>query len=115
AAVERHDLRETHAMTGNPRVRRAVQATVSTVVLIGLWQIASLFFPHYLFPPVQDVVSRLADIFVSVPLLVEILVTAGRLLAPLLGAFVLGAVVAPMIGRSPAIGNFVNPLLLFLP
>jgi NitT/TauT family transport system permease protein len=101
-------------MMQNPRVGRALQATASTLVLAGLWQIASLFFPHYLFPPVTDVVKRAVDIVVSGPLLVEVLVTAARIFAGLLGAFVLGAAVALMIGRSPLIESYVTPVLVFL-
>jgi len=101
-------------MIRNPRVTRALQATASTVVLAILWQIASQFFPHYLFPPLQDVVKRTFDIFVSVPLLIEVLVTAGRIFAGLLGAFLLGALVAIMIGRSPFIESYVTPVLVFL-
>jgi ABC-type nitrate/sulfonate/bicarbonate transport system permease component len=101
-------------MTRNPRVVRVLQATASTLVLAGLWQIASLFFPHYLFPPVTDVVKRAIDIVVSGPLLVEVLVTAARIFAGLIGAFLLGALVALMIGRSPFIESYVTPVLVFL-
>jgi NitT/TauT family transport system permease protein len=101
-------------MISNPRVVRALQATASTLVLAGLWQIASQFFPHYLFPPVPDVVKRTLDIFVSGPLLVEVLVTAARIFAGLVGAFLLGALVALMIGRSPFIESYVTPVLVFL-
>jgi len=45
-------------MTLNPRLKKFFQASVSIVVLLAAWQIASLFFPHYLFPPVQDVLAR---------------------------------------------------------
>jgi NitT/TauT family transport system permease protein len=101
-------------MTRNPRVVRVLQATASTLVLAGLWQIASLFFPNYLFPPVTDVVKRAIDIVVSGPLLAEVLVTAARIFAGLLGAFLLGAMVALMIGRSPFIESYVTPVLVFL-
>jgi ABC-type nitrate/sulfonate/bicarbonate transport system permease component len=101
-------------MSRSPRVRRALQTIVSTIVLIALWQIASLFFPHYLFPSVPEVIARLADIFVSVPLLIEVLVTAARIFAGLLGAFVFGAILALLIGRSPAIESYTSPVLVFL-
>ena len=65
-------------MIGSPRVIRFLQATASTLVLVVLWQIASWFFPPYLFPPVLDVLHRTLDIFLSIPLLAEVLVTAGR-------------------------------------
>ena len=51
---------------------------------------------------------------VSVPLLIEVLVTAARIFAGLLGAFVLGAIVALLIGRSPTIESYVTPPLVFL-
>ena len=101
-------------MIHSPRVTRFLQATASTLVLVVLWQIASLFFPAYLFPPVGAVVQRTLDIFLSVPLLVEVLVTAGRIFAGLAGAFVLGAIVALLIGRSPMIESYITPVLVFL-
>ena len=48
-AVEPDDLRQADQMISNPRVVRALQATASTLVILGVWQIASMFFPPYLF------------------------------------------------------------------
>jgi ABC-type nitrate/sulfonate/bicarbonate transport system permease component len=101
-------------MTGNPRLTRILQATASTLGIAALWQVASLFFPHYLFPPVPDIVVRTVGILFSWPLLSEVLVTALRIFAGLLGAFVLGAVMALAIGRSPRIEAYVTPVLVFL-
>jgi len=101
-------------MTLNPRLVRALQATASTLVLAAAWQIASLFFPHYLFPPITEVLKRAVDIIISGPLLLEVLVTAARIFAGLVGAFLLGALVALMIGRSPFIESYVTPVLVFL-
>src|SRR5262249_53668991 len=44
----------------------------------------------------------------------EVLVTALRIFAGLLGAFVLGAVMALAMGRSPRIEAYVTPVLVFL-
>ena len=101
-------------MTGNPRLTRILQATASTLGIAALWQVASLFFPHYLLPPVPDIVVRTVGILFSWPLLSEVLVTALRIFAGLLGAFVLGAVMALAIGRSPRIEAYVTPVLVFL-
>ncbi|MBI1980860.1 MAG: ABC transporter permease subunit [Methylocystis sp.] len=101
-------------MIRNPRVVRALQAGASTLALAVLWQIASRFFPPYLFPPVQDIVWRVVDIVITGPLLVEVLRTALRIFAGLLGAFVLGCVMAMVIGRSPRIESYVTPVLGFL-
>jgi ABC-type nitrate/sulfonate/bicarbonate transport system permease component len=101
-------------MTGNLRLTPILQATASTLGIAALWQVASLFFPHYLFPPVPDIVVRTVGIVFSWPLLSEVLVTALRIFAGLLGAFVLGAVMALAIGRSPRIEAYVAPVLVFL-
>ncbi len=50
-AVGRHDLRQADPMIDNPRLVRALQATREHARRSwALWQIASLFFPRYLFP-----------------------------------------------------------------
>ena len=113
-AVERDGLRQADPMISNPQLTRLLQATASTLVLVGLWQIASMFFPPYLFPPVPDIVSRTVGILLSWPLLAEVLITAARIFAGLLGAFVLGCMMAVAIGRSPRIESYITPILVFL-
>ena len=73
-------------MNDNLHLTRLLKATASTLVMIGLWQVASLFFPPYLFPPVPDIVTRTLAIVFSWPLLSEVLVTALRIFAGLAGA-----------------------------
>jgi ABC-type nitrate/sulfonate/bicarbonate transport system permease component len=101
-------------MTLNPRVTRFLQGTASILAIAGAWQVASLFFPPYLFPPVPDIVTRTLAIVFSWPLLSEVLVTALRIFAGLAGAFVLGGMMALAIGRSPRIESYVTPVLVFL-
>jgi ABC-type nitrate/sulfonate/bicarbonate transport system permease component len=101
-------------MIQNQRLRQFSQAAVSTAVMLGFWQIASLFFPHYLFPPVQDIFWRTIQIFIDIPLLVEVLATAARIFGGLLGAFLLGCILAVVIGRSPFIESYFTPVLVFL-
>jgi NitT/TauT family transport system permease protein len=101
-------------MIGNLRLIRVLQAGASTLVLAALWQIASLFFPPYLFPSVPDIVVRTVSIVFSWPLLAEVLLTAARIFAGLLGAFVLGGITALAIGRSPSVEAYVTPVLVFL-
>ena len=101
-------------MIKDPRLVRVMQAGASTLVILVLWQAASQFFPPYLFPPVPDIVKRVVDIFVSGPLVIEVLVTAARIFAGLLGAFVLGGLMALLIGSSPRIESYVTPVLVFL-
>jgi NitT/TauT family transport system permease protein len=101
-------------MIANKRLRQIGHAAGSTIVLLALWQIASLFFPHYLFPPLQDILARTLQIFVDVPLLVEVAETAARIFAGLFGAFFLGCVFALLIARSTMIESWSKPLLVFL-
>ena len=101
-------------MFRHPRVIRALQATASMLVLAAAWQIASYFFPHYLFPPVQDVLVRTVDIFLSWTQLYDVLITALRIFGGLFGAFILGGLVALVVGRSPRLESYVTPYLVFL-
>ena len=101
-------------MIKDPRLVRVMQAGASTLVILVLWQAASQFFPPYLFPPVPDIVVRTVSIVFSWPLLTEVLLTAVRIFAGLLGAFVLGGITALAIGRSPSVEAYVTPVLVFL-
>ena len=101
-------------MMDSARTTRFLQATASMVAIAGAWQVASTFFPPYLFPPVPDIVTRTLGIVFSWPLLSEVLITALRIFAGLAGAFVLGCVMALAIGRSPRIESYVTPVLGFL-
>jgi NitT/TauT family transport system permease protein len=101
-------------MTSSPRLTRILQGLASTLAIAGAWQVASLFFPPYLFPPVPDIVTRTLAIVFSWPLLSEVLITAVRIFAGLAGAFVLGCAMALAIGRSPRIESYVTPVLVFL-
>ena len=101
-------------MTASPRLSQIANGAASTVVLLALWQIASYFTPPYLFPPLQDVFWRTLQIFIDLPLMVEVLETAARIFAGLFGAFLLGAVLALLIGRSARFESWSTPVLVFL-
>src|SRR5262249_49698636 len=96
----------------NPRVTQFLQAAASTLVLLAAWQVASYFFPHYLFPPVQDVIARTWKIIITWSELAQVLETAARIFVGLLGAFILGALLAIPIGRYPKIESYVTPFLV---
>jgi ABC-type nitrate/sulfonate/bicarbonate transport system permease component len=101
-------------MIGSLRWKTLLQAALSTAVLLAAWQIASMFFPDYLFPSVPNIFWRTIDIFLDVPLLLEVLVTAYRIFAGLFGAFLFGCVLALIIGRSPVLESYFTPILTFL-
>lgn len=101
-------------MVKRPRLRQAFQAAVSTIVILAAWQLASLYFPDYLFPSVQAIASRTLGIFIDPGLLIEVLSTAARIFGGLFGAFILGCILAVVIGRSPFIESYFTPVLVFL-
>jgi NitT/TauT family transport system permease protein len=91
--------------------RRGLSYVLPFVVLAGLWQIASLFFPPFLFPSLVDVFKRCFDILVSWSQLSDVLATVGRILAGLAGAFIAGAALAVAMFRSRAAHDFLSPIL----
>jgi ABC-type nitrate/sulfonate/bicarbonate transport system permease component len=54
------------------------------------------------------------QIFIDGPLLIEMLATAARIFVGLFGAFLLGCVLAVVIGRSPFMESYFTPVLVFL-
>jgi ABC-type nitrate/sulfonate/bicarbonate transport system permease component len=92
---------------------RALQAVAGMVLLAAVWQILSMTMPPFLFPPVPDIISRTVEILITGSLLIDVLLTAARIFAGLLGAFILGAIVAMLIARSQTLENFITPVLTF--
>src|SRR5215510_15835715 len=91
--------------------RRGFTYVLPFVVVAGLWQIASLFFPPFLFPSLIDVFKRCFDILITWSQLVDVLATVGRILAGLAGAFIVGAALAVLMVRSRAVNDFLSPIL----
>jgi NitT/TauT family transport system permease protein len=81
------------------------------VVVILLWQFASLFFPRFLFPSLIDVFWRCLEIFSSGAMFADVLATIVRILAGLAGAFVVGGALALLMVRSRVVDNFLSPIL----
>ena len=94
--------------------------TLRTETLIGLggvvlaWQIASYFFPPYLFPPVPAIAQKFLAIFVDPESLANSGATAARIFAGLTVSFLLGVVLAFLMGRSERSYRYVYPLLNFV-
>jgi NitT/TauT family transport system permease protein len=86
------------------------------VALLGLaiaWQIASYFFPPFLFPPLPAIAGHFFDIFLSWKLTLDALATASRILVGMTGAFILGGALAFLMGRSDRFSRYAYPLLNF--
>jgi NitT/TauT family transport system permease protein len=92
---------------------RVLQAAVSMLALAAGWQILSTVFPHFLFPPVPEVISRTIEVLITGSLLGDVLLTAWRIFAGLFGAFILGSLLAMVIGQSKTAENFIAPVLTF--
>ncbi|HVX79678.1 MAG TPA: ABC transporter permease subunit [Bradyrhizobium sp.] len=91
--------------------RRALTYLLPFIVVAGIWQIASLFFPPFLFPSLVDVFKRCIGIFASWSQFSDVLATVGRILAGLAGAFIVGAALAVVMARSRASNEFLSPIL----
>jgi NitT/TauT family transport system permease protein len=105
------------ASAGKPAVWSLFGFHYETVVaLAGLavvWQIVSLFVPHFLFPSVPEIAARLFAILSSWKLIGDALATSARILAGLGGAFVLGTCLALPMARSQTFERYAYPLLNF--
>ena len=76
-------------MSGS-RTIRALQAAAGMIVLAAIWQIMSMVFPPFLFPPVPEIISRTVEVLITGSLLIDVLLTAWRSFGGLFGAFILG-------------------------
>jgi ABC-type nitrate/sulfonate/bicarbonate transport system permease component len=101
-------------MITSPRLRRGAQGAVSMLALAAAWQVASLFFPGFLFPPVPEIITRTFEILITGSLFSDVLITAARIFAGLFGAFLLGGLLAIAIGRSATFENYFAPVLTFI-
>ena len=91
--------------------KRLGMSVLPFVVVILLWQFASLFFPRFLFPSLIDVFWRCIDIFSSGAMFGDVLATVLRILAGLAGAFIVGGLLALVMVRSRVVDNFLSPIL----
>ena len=92
-------------------IKRLGSSVLPFVVIIAIWQFASLFFPRFLFPSLIDVFWRCLEIFSSGTMFADVLATILRILAGLAGAFIVGGLLALSMVRSRAVDNFLSPIL----
>src|ERR1700724_2355261 len=112
-------MSETAPQTGASRpatwllatMKRLGSSVLPFVVVILIWQFASLFFPRFLFPSLVDVFWRCLEIFSDGTMFADVLSTILRILAGLAGAFIVGCGLALMMVRSRAVDNFLSPIL----
>src|SRR5882757_1097371 len=92
-------------------MKRLGSSVLPFVVVILIWQFASLFFPRFLFPSLIDVFWRCLEIFSSGTMFADVLSTILRILAGLAGAFIIGGLLALLMVRSRAVDRFLAPIL----
>ena len=91
--------------------RQTLSYVVPFAVVAGLWQLASQFFPPFLFPSLVDVSRRCIEILLNWNQLADVLATVARILAGLAGAFVIGTALAFLMARSRSVSGFLSPIL----
>ena len=89
------------------------EGVVAIAGLAVAWQIASYFFPNYLFPTVPAIAERFLEIFSSLDTTLDAFATGGRILLGLAGAFFLGGILAALMARSLLFERYAFPLLSF--
>lgn len=104
---------KTNGLTLAQGTTRAAEALAPFLLLAALWQLASLNFPTYLFPSLADVFWHTIGIFSNWAKFAEVLATVGRILAGLVGAFLIGVALATVMMRSRAVDRFFGPILNF--
>jgi NitT/TauT family transport system permease protein len=84
------------------------------VVLGIIWQTASMFFPPFLFPSLIDVFWRCLTILLTGAMLADVVATCLRILAGLIGAFVIGGCLALIMASSQKLDKLFAPILSLL-
>jgi NitT/TauT family transport system permease protein len=86
---------------------------ILALVLIGLWELAALFFPPFLFPSMVAIGKQLVSILTDKNQIGGALATALRILIGMAGAFIFGTIIAVWMGMSARCERYVHPLLTF--
>lgn len=87
------------------------EALVTGVFLVLLWIGMSQVTPDYVVPPIQTVAGDMVEILTEGELLRHALVTLGRVIAGLIGSFLLGTAWGLLMGYSRAVDKYSMPVL----
>jgi NitT/TauT family transport system permease protein len=94
-------------------VRRALTVTAAFVVLALIWEALASLMPSFAFPSLLDIASRTGQILLSRTQFADVLATVARIMAGLIGAFLLGALLATFMVRFRTVDSFLSPILGF--
>src|SRR5665213_1656565 len=90
------------------------KAVLPFAALAVLWQVATLFFPAFLFPNLLHIIRDVGQIFISWDLLSAALVTWGRLIFAVAVSLVIGIPIGLAMGLSRGVDDFVRPIVKFI-
>ncbi len=97
---------------GGPRRSRIVLQRIALLgLLLGLWWIAGLTSPPYIFPRPDRVFERVVELAQSGDLFYNLLVTLGRVCIGFAIAVAIGVPFGILLGSHRAIGEFFEPVL----
>src|SRR5262245_35692815 len=93
--------------------RRALTVTASFMVLALIWQALAAVMPSYGFPSLLEIGQRTGQILLSRSQFADVLATVSRIMAGLVGAFLLGVLLASFMMRFRTADGFFSPILGF--
>jgi NitT/TauT family transport system permease protein len=93
------------------RVRK--EPFISAFVLMAIWEVAAHFFPPFLFPSIALIAKQIILILTDASQVRDAIATSARILVGMLGAFVIGGLLAIWMGMSDKVQRYVQPLLTF--
>lgn len=109
------------ALSAPPAAKRSLlsrlsaykEAFLSLIAVLAAWQIASLFFADFLFPPLTAIGAAVVDLVASGGLW-EAAATFARILSGMAGAFLFGGLLAVLMARSGGLHRGLYPIVNLL-
>ncbi|HEX6001412.1 MAG TPA: ABC transporter permease [Hyphomicrobiaceae bacterium] len=96
---------------GSRRLRILLQRCALLALLVGLWWIAGIASPPYVFPRPDVVFQRIVELLQSGDLVRNLLTTLGRVVAGFAIAVLIGVPAGILLGSNRTIGEFFEPIL----
>lgn len=96
---------------GQRRIRIVLQRVALLALLLGLWWIAGLTTPPYIFPGPERVFARIVELMQAGDLISNLLTTLGRVCIGFIIAVAIGVPFGILLGSNRAAGEFFEPIL----
>lgn len=105
------DGKQTLSVNSVALVRHVGSSLLPFLVIVVAWQAVGLFYPPYLFPSLITVFWRCVEILTTGSMFADVAATALRILAGMVGAFLVGTLLALIMARSAKADRFLSPIL----